>query len=195
MRAAERIGAMQRDLIHLAKTDSLTGLLNRRAFFEKAEEMCVPLHADSKLSAIMFDIDHFKRVNDTYGHGVGDTVLVAIAAEAMRVCTLAGRLGGEEFAILLDGTELPDAIKVAERLRRSIAALDTNIDGEILKVACSLGVDEWQFGDTIDDLLRRADSALYDAKAAGRNRVVAFGDLKPGAGLARRTGIVRVGDR
>jgi diguanylate cyclase (GGDEF)-like protein len=195
MRAAERIGAMQRDLIHLAKTDSLTGLLNRRAFFEKAEEMCVPLHADSKLSAIMFDIDHFKRVNDTYGHGVGDTVLVAIAAEAMRVCTLAGRLGGEEFAILLDGTELPDAIKVAERLRRSIAALDTNIDGEILKVACSLGVDEWQFGDTIDDLLRRADSALYDAKAAGRNRVVAYGDLKPGAGLARRTGVVRVGDR
>jgi PleD family two-component response regulator len=73
--------------------------------------------------------------------------------------------------------------------------LNTDIDGETLKVACSFGVAEWEFGDSIDDLLRRADSALYDAKAAGRNRVVAFDHAKSGAGAVKRTGIVRVGER
>jgi diguanylate cyclase (GGDEF)-like protein len=195
MRAAERIGTMQRDLMRLATTDPLTGMLNRRAFFERAENICARSNAGSKLSAIMFDIDHFKRVNDTYGHGAGDTVLRAIADEVQRSVKIAGRLGGEEFAVLLEGNALPDAIDAAERLRVSIGALNTDIDGTILKIACSFGVDEWEFGDTIDGLLGRADSALYDAKAAGRNRVVAFDHTKSGAGAAKRTGIVRIGER
>jgi diguanylate cyclase (GGDEF)-like protein len=195
MRAAERIGAMQRDLMRLATTDPLTGMLNRRAFFEQAEDICAQSNVTSKLSAIMFDIDHFKRVNDTYGHGAGDTVIGTIADEVRRGFRLAGRLGGEEFAVLLEGSAMPDAVKVAAQLRDSIGALNTDIDGETLKVACSFGVAEWEFGDTIDDLLRRADSALYDAKAAGRNRVVAFDHAKSGAGAIKRTGIVRVGER
>jgi diguanylate cyclase (GGDEF)-like protein len=143
----------------------------------------------------MFDVDHFKRVNDSYGHGAGDKVLRAIADEVRRSFKIAGRLGGEEFAVLLEGNALPDAVDAAERLRVSIGALNTDIDGEILKIACSFGVDEWEFGDTIDDLLRRADSALYDAKAAGRNRVVTFDHAKSGADAVKRTGIVRTGER
>jgi diguanylate cyclase (GGDEF)-like protein len=195
MRAAERIGAMQRDLLRLATTDPLTGMLNRRAFFERAEKLCAQFTAQAKLSAVMFDIDHFKRVNDTYGHGAGDKVICAIAAEAMRSSRLAGRLGGEEFAVLLEGAAIPDAIKVAEQLRASIGALNTDIDGETVKVACSFGVDDWEFGDTIDDLLRRADGALYNAKAAGRNRVIAYDHSKSSTDAAKRTGILRVGDR
>jgi diguanylate cyclase (GGDEF)-like protein len=195
MRAAERIGAMQRDLMRLATTDPLTGMLNRRAFFERAEDICARSSAGSKLSAMMFDVDHFKRVNDSYGHGAGDKVLRAIADEVRRSFKIAGRLGGEEFAVLLEGNALPDAVDAAERLRVSIGELNTDIDGEILKIACSFGVDEWEFGDTIDDLLRRADSALYDAKAAGRNRVVTFDHAKSGADAVKRTGIVRTGER
>ena len=195
MRAAERIGAMQRDLMRLVTTDPLTGMLNRRAFFERAEDICARSNAGSKLSAMMFDVDHFKRVNDTYGHGAGDKMLRAIADEVRRSFKFAGRLGGEEFAVLLEGKALPDAIDAAERLRLSISELNTDIDGEILKIACSFGVDEWEFGDTIDGLLSRADSALYNAKAAGRNRVVAFDHAQSSADAVKRTGIVRIGER
>ena len=195
MRAAERFGVMQRDLARLATTDPLTGMLNRRAFFERAEDLCTRANVVSKFSAIMFDIDHFKRINDTYGHGMGDRVIRMVADEAVRACGFVGRLGGEEFALLLDGTALPDALKFAERLRASIAALRTDVEGSMVKFSCSFGVDEWEFGDTIDDLLRRTDIALYDAKTAGRNRVVAFDSAKPGVRAGRGTGIVRAGER
>lgn len=194
LRAAERLGAMQRDLVRLATSDPLTGLLNRRAFFEKAEEMCVHAGAGT-LSAIMFDIDHFKRINDTYGHGAGDRVISLVADQAVRASEIAGRLGGEEFALLLRGVKLPEAVKVAEDLRATIAAMELSFDGDQVKLSCSFGVEEWEFGDTIDDLLRRVDLALYDAKAAGRNRVVAFDPMLSSLGAVKGTGIIRGAER
>jgi diguanylate cyclase (GGDEF)-like protein len=195
LRAAERLGSMQRDLVRLATSDPLTGLLNRRAFFEKAEDVCGRAHSGSRLSAIMFDIDHFKRINDTYGHGAGDQVIRMVADQAMRASEVAGRLGGEEFALLLRDTALPEAVQVAEHLRAAIAGMQLAIDGDVVKFSCSFGVDEWEFGDTIDDLLRRVDLALYDAKAAGRNRVIAFDPALSSLAAARGTGIVRAAER
>ena len=105
LRAAERLGAMQRELVRLATTDPLSGLLNRRAFFERAQEACASA-GDSKsavISAIMFDIDYFKRINDDFGHGTGDDVIRAVANEAICEKGIVGRLGGEEFAIFAAG--------------------------------------------------------------------------------------------
>jgi two-component system cell cycle response regulator len=195
LRAAERIGSMQRDLVRLATSDPLTGLLNRRAFFEKAEDICGHASGGTHLSAIMFDIDHFKRINDTYGHGAGDQVIRMVADQAMHASDVAGRLGGEEFALLLRDIALPEAIEVAERLRAAIAGMELSIEGDTVKFSCSFGVDEWEFGDTIDDLLRRVDIALYDAKAAGRNRVVTFDPALSSLAAARGTGIIRAVER
>jgi diguanylate cyclase (GGDEF)-like protein len=193
LRAAERFGSMQRDLVRMATTDPLTGLLNRRAFFERAEEICANAHAGSRLAAIMFDIDHFKRINDNYGHGVGDLVIRQVSTTVAGLNEVAARLGGEEFALLLRDRSLPDALSFAEQLRSEIMALETKVHGHPIKFSCSFGVDEWEYGDTIDDLLRRADLALYQAKAAGRNRVSAYNVSLATNG--KGTGIVRGGDR
>jgi two-component system, cell cycle response regulator len=193
LRAAERFGSMQRDLVRMATTDPLTGLLNRRAFFDRAEEICTNAAAGSRLTAIMFDIDHFKRINDNYGHGVGDLVIREVSAAAAAQNEIAGRLGGEEFAVLLRDRSLPDAMDAAEKLRMHIATLEIKAHGHPIKFSCSFGVDEWEYGDTIDDLLRRADLALYQSKAAGRNRVSPYNVSL--AGPAKGTGIVRAGDR
>ena len=121
----------------------------------------------------MFDVDHFKRVNDVYGHDAGDQALVAVAGTIANGVRLVGRLGGEEFAILLEGQHLGDGVALAERLRASIAALRLETAGGALTLTCSFGVSERHAGETIDDLLKRADVALYAAKTGGRNRVVA----------------------
>lgn len=195
LRAAERLGSMQRDLVRMANTDSLTGLLNRRAFFERADAVCSDAHAGTRLAAIAFDIDHFKRINDGYGHGAGDQVIRAVANEVKSTGSVTGRLGGEEFAVLLEGKDLPGAVAVAEALRRRIGALSVRVQGHAIKFSCSFGADEWEFGDTIDDLLRRADVALYKAKSDGRNRVVAYDTAFADNGSGARKGVVRVGDR
>ncbi|HXW23727.1 MAG TPA: diguanylate cyclase [Xanthobacteraceae bacterium] len=173
LRAAERVAAMQQDLVRLATTDSLTGVLNRRAFFERAREVCARANAGGRLSAILFDIDHFKRVNDLYGHDMGDKAICAVAHEAAAESALVGRLGGEEFAALFDSVGLDESLAVAERLRRKMAALQFDTSHGRLTLTCSLGVSEWEEGDTIDLLLKRADVALYAAKSGGRNRVMA----------------------
>jgi two-component system, cell cycle response regulator len=170
LRAAERLGAMQRELVRLALVDPLTGLSNRRAFFERAEQACAQGGA---LTAIMLDIDHFKRINDLYGHDVGDQAITSVAGVAGRQGALTGRLGGEEFAILIEGCRLDGAVALAERLRAEIAALRFDAAGEVIKLTCSFGVSERKGGEGIDDLLKRADVALYAAKTGGRNRVVA----------------------
>jgi two-component system cell cycle response regulator len=176
LRAAARLSSMQHDLIRLATTDPLTGLLNRRAFFEHAEEVCAWANTGGILSAVMFDIDHFKRVNDTYGHDVGDDVIRGVAQDAANEGALVGRLGGEEFAMLLRGQGQSAAAATAESLRQRIAALHFLTERETLTVTCSFGVSEWERDDAIDRLLRRADIALYAAKTAGRNRVVVADD-------------------
>lgn len=152
-------------------------LINRieliRAFFERAEEACTRAEAGEALSAIMIDIDHFKRVNDQFGHGVGDEALCAVARLAAAESDTAGRLGGEEFAILLEGSDVARAGQIAERLRLKFERLRVLANEVPLTLTCSLGISEWQRGDSVDGLLRRADMALYQAKSSGRNRVVA----------------------
>ena len=174
LRAAERVGTMQRELLHLATTDPLTGMLNRRAFFVRAEEASARMTAGGVLSAVMFDIDHFKRVNDVHGHDIGDAAIRGVAREAATTGkAVLGRLGGEEFAILLEGRAISDAVDAAEDLRLRLSKLRFETATQKMTLTCSFGVSEWVAGDTVDGLLKRADVALYKAKMDGRNRVVA----------------------
>ena len=174
LRSAERLANMQQELLRLALTDPLTGVLNRRAFFERAVEVCGRAYDLDALSAIVIDIDRFKRINDLHGHDIGDTVIRKIAEAITTEPAIIGRLGGEEFAMVLEGCDLPAALRIAGRLRTRVARLRAEAQGEALQLTCSFGVSEWQAGDTIDVLLKRADIALYAAKTGGRNRVVAF---------------------
>lgn len=178
LRAAERLAAMQRELIRLATTDSLTGLLNRRAFFEGAQDAVARAAVDGMLCAIMFDIDNFKRINDTHGHDVGDEVIRAVARAATIECAIVGRatvgrLGGEEFSIVLEGRAFADVMGIAERLRARITALRFETGDSFATVSCSFGVSQWVPGCSLDRLLKLADVALYRAKQDGRNRVTA----------------------
>src|SRR5438105_4065380 len=174
LRSAERLANMQQELLRLAMTDPLTGVLNRRAFFERAEEACERGHALDALAAIVMDIDHFKRINDVYGHDAGDEAIRRVAEEVAAEHAVTGRLGGEEFAMVIEGRDLAAAFRIAEALRSRISAMRVQTEQQRLKLTCSFGVSEWEPGDTIDRLLKRADIALYSAKSGGRNRVVAF---------------------
>jgi diguanylate cyclase (GGDEF)-like protein len=173
LRAAERLATMQRDLMQLASLDSLTGIFNRRAFFERSEEARAQLPASGKLAVLMLDIDHFKRVNDVHGHAMGDRAIREVASLVSNTGEIVGRLGGEEFAVLLPGRDLAAGMETAERLRREVMAARVQADGKTVTLTCSFGVSEGQPDESVDDLLRRADMALYAAKAAGRNRAVA----------------------
>jgi diguanylate cyclase (GGDEF)-like protein len=160
----------------LSTIDPLTGLYNRRHFNASAElEFQRVLRYDLPLSAIMMDIDHFKRVNDSYGHAVGDKVLVEVAAVCMRglrSMELHARYGGEEFCFLLPETALKGALNLAERLRADVAGLHFDSDKGNFTVTASFGVAERLAGkDSIYNLLKRSDQALYEAKRGGRNRV------------------------
>jgi diguanylate cyclase (GGDEF)-like protein len=180
LRAAERLVTLQSDLIKLATTDALTGLLNRRSFFGRASAACEHAEGGAALSAIMLDIDLFKRINDTYGHDAGDAAIQAVALALHEDGRLVGRLGGEEFAIVLEDCSMAAAADHAEQLRTRIADLPLEIEGDMLTITCSFGVSEYRKGDSIDTLLKRADRALYAAKSAGRNRVIVDGpDIAP----------------
>ena len=194
LRAAERLTSMQSELIRLATTDPLTGVCNRRAFFEMAQQICTGSRPGATLSAIMVDIDHFKQINDRHGHDVGDAAIRGVAQLAAEENALVGRLGGEEFAVLLESADLAQATELAERLRVKVNNLQLDTAQGPISLTCSLGTSEWEPGDTIDTLLRRADVALYAAKATGRNRVVADKDLLPGE-LEKNGGNVRLQNR
>jgi diguanylate cyclase (GGDEF)-like protein len=172
LRTADRVTSMQCELFRYATTDFLTGLLNRRAFFEKGGEACERAKAGRVVTAMICDLDHFKQINDAHGHGAGDLVLRSVAAEAALLDGMVGRLGGEEFGIVVEA-DVADALEIAEEFRRTISTLRITADTAAVNVTCSLGLAEWEDGDTIDSLLRRADIALYEAKRAGRNRAVA----------------------
>lgn len=158
--------------------DHLTGIANRRAFFEAAErEMARRKQSPRPLSLVMFDADHFKAVNDTYGHPAGDAVLCHLARLLMatfRQVDVVARVGGEEFAVLLPSTDLQTALKIANRLRENVAAQVVEVDGAKIRFTVSGGVasmDDSISG--LDALMKRADQALYQAKASGRNRIQA----------------------
>lgn len=162
-------------LTHLATTDSLTGLLNRRRFLEAGSaELDRAGRFRHPASLIMFDVDHFKAVNDTLGHAVGDMVLstlARVAGETLRGVDVLGRIGGEEFAALLPETEIQDAVYAAERLRAAVESMEIVAGKMPLSVTISLGVAQWDGTENLESLLNRADAALYRAKEAGRNRV------------------------
>lgn len=162
----------------LSQVDALTGLHNRRHFAQaSAAEWERARRYGLKLAALLLDIDHFKVFNDTYGHAAGDRVLKDVAAVCLRTIRrsdLDARYGGEELCFLLPETGLGDACALAERLRAGVAALRVQADDRELRVTVSVGATERGPGDTsVDDLLRRADEALYEAKRDGRDRVVA----------------------
>ncbi|XGA79714.1 diguanylate cyclase [Halomonas sp. CH40] len=169
--------AMEEQLRELAMHDPLTGLLNRRSFMNamNREYARVKRQEDYSTSILMLDIDHFKKVNDTYGHAIGDEVLkffAATVADGLRENDVFGRLGGEEFAILLPDTLPAGALKVAEKVRASIEAMRVDADGQRFGITTSVGVDKLRADDhRPDSALARADTALYSAKQNGRNRV------------------------
>lgn len=156
-----------------AETDSLTGLFNRRALFDRAKRL------PPTVSLIVFDLDHFKQVNDAHGHQMGDAVLQRFAnilATSVRDGDLAARLGGEEFAILLPFASIRIAAVVAERVRRSFAEQRFVSQAGSFRSTVSVGVSYMADHAELSALMRQADAALYTAKGSGRNRAILYPD-------------------
>jgi diguanylate cyclase (GGDEF)-like protein len=165
-------------LAAMARTDALTDLANRRAL-EDTLRRCVARAArdGTWLGVVALDIDHFKKLNDTYGHAAGDLVLATVGKALPAKCRegdVPARYGGEEFTLVLPGTDPPGCAVVAERVRRAIEALEISFEGQTLRVTISVGVATARGAATqpYSALMARADAALYRAKHSGRNRVV-----------------------
>ncbi len=158
-----------------ARTDPLTGLANRRAFTDElARRESEWARHEVPFAVVMLDVDYFKRVNDTYGHSVGDDLLVAVAKklkEAVRLSDYVARIGGEEFAVLLAFAQIDAALQTAERIRRAMVDVSVSGKGRAIGVTISAGVAQAAKGESGKQLLTRADEALYAAKGAGRNCV------------------------
>jgi diguanylate cyclase (GGDEF)-like protein/PAS domain S-box-containing protein len=171
--ASEQVKA---HLSKLAMTDELTQVANRRAFMAGlASEISFVERNEEQLSLLMIDLDHFKLINDQYGHSVGDVVLQQFshtAKQVLRTEDLFGRLGGEEFAVLLRNTDLELANVLAERLRASISQMAIAVDGASIRLTISIGVSAFSPPSDIDSLINHADKALYKAKESGRNCVI-----------------------
>ena len=162
-------------LNELATTDALTGLWNRRVFFERLElEMERSRRYKMHLSVLMLDLDHFKDINDRYGHLAGDEMLVEVA-RVMELKTrrsdLVARTGGEDFMVLLPEAELPGALRTAEKLRAGVEALSINIDGQPVRTTVSIGAAAYEPDETLKQFYARLDALLYRSKSEGRNRV------------------------
>lgn len=182
------VSESKRRLHDETRIDSLTGLRNRRAMEEIAlHEVGVSLNTGRSLAMLVMDVDHFKRINDTWGHTLGDRALRAIGGVLLTVTGADDRvmrMGGEEFAVLLPGYDMDSAALIAERLRATVEGLRLNENDEIASFTISIGVGVWRKGERgWTDMLRRADVALYRAKREGRNRVVMCADT-PAASLA-----------
>lgn len=182
-KSTQAMEALQRDLETIrreAMTDGLTGLSNRKAFDEEIRR--IAREADTNnvtFTLLMVDIDHFKGFNDNFGHQVGDQVLRLVArtlVDGVKGRDIAARYGGEEFAILLPETEMRAGVAVGENLRRTLSTKDiiNRSNGEKMgRITMSIGVAEYYNGESIEDLIERADAALYTAKHNGRNQVAA----------------------
>ncbi|MDD2701800.1 MAG: diguanylate cyclase [Sideroxydans sp.] len=168
---------LERELRRRAQTDVLTGLYNRRHFYELADQELARARRYGKpLAMLMLDLDHFKKVNDTYGHHAGDAVLrklSEVCIATLREIDVIGRYGGEEFVVLLPETDARRALEAAERLRHALSEADVALaGGEMLRFTVSIGVANLVATDPdLDSLLKRADKGLYEAKKLGRNRV------------------------
>jgi diguanylate cyclase (GGDEF)-like protein len=171
-----RLQTARDQLVTLATTDTLTGLLNRRSIYQRiAEEMARHQRSGKPLGCLMLDVDHFKQVNDRYGHAAGDEVLRRVAAhlqETLRPYDAIGRFGGEEFLVILPETDQETLSGVAERLRAGLPQkVQTGTPESPLPVTASFGITTYRPGEAIDPFLARADHGMYKAKNLGRNRV------------------------
>jgi diguanylate cyclase (GGDEF)-like protein len=185
---AER-AELQAELAKAARTDPLTGLLNRRAMFEHLEhELARCRRSGSPFVVLLGDVDHFKQINDTYGHDVGDRVLARLAEKlkrSLRNEDLVARWGGEEFLALLPDTRIAGGMTTAEKVRRNVESERFDENGKAISLSFSFGVAEIDPEGSLTACIQRADRALYQAKQAGRNRVVAADDhLAVGSGAA-----------
>ena len=165
---------LEEELRKQAITDPLTGIFNRRLLFREGEDIFhQATRYDRALSLMLFDIDHFKRINDTYGHAAGDEVIksvVGAVAGTLREPDLFYRYGGEEFAVLLPETDMAGASRIAERVRRAVESMTVKIEGQSERITISIGVTAMKKDDhEFDALILRADDALYTAKDKGRN--------------------------
>jgi len=163
----------------LANKDELTSLKNRRAFFEQGNQLFKQAtRFQHPVSVIMIDIDHFKNINDNYGHSIGDTVLKVIAnvlQSSIREVDILARIGGEEFALVLPETGIDKAYKLAERIRQKIADEKITHEGKTFHVTASLGIASCTVtSQSLENMLTKADDALYIAKKKGRNQVETF---------------------
>jgi two-component system, cell cycle response regulator len=174
----DNLRAELEESIDLATKDGLTGLFNRRYFDIHIKQMVTKsIGTGNKISMMMFDMDHFKQVNDTYGHPTGDAVLKTLSStlkSSFKITDLIARYGGEEFVVVLSNTDLNSGLQIAEKVRQKIETTDFVIpNNEIpLKKTTSIGIAEYQEGESIPDFISRADKALYKAKQTGRNKVV-----------------------
>jgi diguanylate cyclase (GGDEF)-like protein len=171
------VAETKRRLHEETRLDPLTGLRNRRAFEEMAQhEVQLAMREDHPLTLLMMDLDHFKKLNDTWGHAFGDRALRAFGGVLLTVTgssDAVARLGGEEFAVLLPGRSARSAMAVAERLRATVESLHLSEGEELVRFTVSVGLSSLRRGEeTLDAMLRRADRALYEAKRDGRNRVM-----------------------
>lgn len=176
-RELQHSATVEAELRRWATTDSLTGMANRRHFLEQCErDIQRAARYARPLAVLIFDVDLFKTINDRFGHAVGDTALKTIAevaAASLRETDVLGRLGGEEFGVLLPETDIPGATDLAERLRAAVAAAPMDANGEPIRLSISVGVAMLHADDSsVDVLFARADQALYRAKDTGRNCVV-----------------------
>lgn len=171
LRSAERVLKLQQALIRQADTDHLTQLLNRGAFMRQAQAAVEEAAASRPLAVMQLDIDHFKKINDRHGHDVGDLVIRHVAQILRETGTIAGRLGGEEYAVLLPDHSLGAAAVVAHRIRSQCAGSALLERSNPLRFTVSIGLSEWSEGDSVGTLLKRADVSLYAAKEGGRDRV------------------------
>ena len=181
-KAHRDLKAANEELTRLATTDFLTGVWNRRRFMELGEaEVARVRRSGRSFGMAMMDVDHFKSVNDTHGHDAGDNVLRALAeacVDRLRNVDIVGRMGGEEFALILPETDPQGAMLTVERLREYLSELAIPIDSGTLTVTVSIGVTTVRDpSDTIEGALKRADEALYKAKGSGRNRTVAYENM------------------
>jgi diguanylate cyclase (GGDEF)-like protein len=175
---ALRMATLVEESRWMATTDALTGLLNRRAFLDSTNrEVARARRYNDKLSVVLLDVDHFKHINDRRGHAAGDVVLGAVGkllGGTVRTCDIVARWGGEEFVIVLPSTPLDGAEQVAERIREQLEnAKIHDGSGELIPVTASFGVAAYTGTETLEQVIDRADRAMYLAKSGGRNRVVA----------------------
>jgi diguanylate cyclase (GGDEF)-like protein len=185
--AAIRNAQLLNELHTLSETDPLTNILNRRGFFEKASQRIHDAPENTEFAILILDMDHFKQVNDLFGHQAGDLVLQKVAEECkrqLRQTDLLGRYGGEEFIVLLPDTDTTGAQYVAERLRLAIANLEVKVNYQKVSITVSAGGTSFFSPDrSIDRFLHQADEALYDAKAKGRNCFCMWSDQHPNGDL------------